>query len=179
MTGRTSWEGLKFIAQREALVTVAYSDGATKDGLPKYSLGFGSQTDKPGAGQTITPIEAFRRLQRDLDIRDGELNKLIAVPLLQHEWDALASLHYQSGFQASRHIAWLFNHHREWAPRAFTAYHFFTEGLLSRRLKEIAIMETGSYGDLSQYKLFDGNPREVPFVLTDFPDESAVNDQPT
>jgi lysozyme len=173
MTGRTSWIGEKQIVCREALVTVAYRDGGT-DAKPRYSIGCGSQTGSPKPGDTITIIEAFRLLRHDLDERDAQLNRLVKAELSQQEWDALASLHYQAGFRASRPIAALFNRDRTLVPDAFMAWSFGSAGLLARRKREVAILEHGDYGDVSKYKLYDGDPRRVSPVLTNFPTEQEV-----
>ena len=174
MTGKTSWLGEKQIVCREALVTVAYRDGGT-DANPRYSIGCGSQTGSPKPGDKITIIEAFQLLRRDLDERDAQLNRLVKVELSQQEWDALASLHYQAGFRASRPIAALFNRDRTLVPDAFMAWSFNSAGLLARRKREVAIIEKNDYGDTSKYKLYSGDPRHVTPVMTDFPAEEEVN----
>lgn len=180
MTGRTDWTGTKQIVCREAIVTVAYEDGVWTEGplkgQKKYSIGAGSQTGNPKPGDTITIIEAFRLLRHDLEERDGQLGRIILLntQLSQQEWNALASLHYQASFQASRSIAWLFSMDREAVPGAFLAWHFKSEGLLARRKREKAIIEHGDYGDLSKFKLYDGDPRKVMAILREFPTEQEV-----
>lgn len=86
-----SRNGVLFIANREALVLSAYQDG------PHPSIGFGSNSPALRVGDTITVRDAFRLLRKDIAKREPGLNSRVRVPLSQQQWDALFSLHYQSG----------------------------------------------------------------------------------
>lgn len=167
---QTSWDGIKFICRREALVTVAYKDGKHDDGSPKYSIGFGSQTPVVAPGDTITVDDAFVRMMAHVDLNDADIRRNIKVAVKQCEWDAVASLYYQEGFDALKAVAGLFMTKRSsaWAIREFANWHKDSDGLLKRRLDEIA-MARGHYGDLETYKYFDGDPETTLMQSVPFP----------
>lgn len=164
----TSSNGAKFIACREALVTVAYPDGQHADGTPAHSYGFGSQRGGlVKAGDTITIEAAFALLRKDLESRDAIIAKAITVPIKQQEWDAVASLFYQSGTKALRTVAELFNAGKPiLALGAFMQFNSGadgkpTDGHTKRRIREMIMGIDSHYGDLSQVAFFEGDPRVV------------------
>jgi GH24 family phage-related lysozyme (muramidase) len=177
MSGATSWSGIRFIAQREAMVSVAYTDGAHADGSPKYSIGFGSQTGNPKPGDRINIGEALARLRADIAARDITIGKALTVPVTQSEWDALASLYYQAGTSAFSRVAFLFSHGTAtYAIRDFINHNFGVDGVQSeghtkRRIREMIMALDGYYGDLSQFPLYDGDPRKVARQMHEFPPE--------
>src|SRR4051812_37436633 len=99
----TSWNGIKFICAREALVTAAYRDGGT-DEHPKYSIGFGSQIPPVQPGDTISIEEAFSRMKEHIARNDVTIGRLLNAVVTQSVWDALASLYYQAGSLALRSV---------------------------------------------------------------------------
>lgn len=172
---QTSSNGAKFIAAREAMVTVAYEDGKHADGTPKYSIGFGSQRDEPQPGDTITIEEAFKRLRMDLNDRDLIIAKAITVPISQNVWDAVSSLFYQSGSKALKTVAALFPIGESPALEAFMDFNSGadgkpTAGHTRRRQAEWALGKAGDYGDISQFPFFDGDPRKVVRQYLPFPE---------
>lgn len=178
---QTSWNGIKFICCREALVTVAYHDGDNKDGTPKYSIGFGSQTPKVSEGDRITVEEAFKRQRAHIADNDAVIGKLLQVIVTQHEWDAISSLYYQSGTVALRRVTALFN--LGYPMEAVRAFMEFDEaldptrqekrrvdGLTKRRIREMILAVDGYYGDISRHLYFDGDPRATPREWREFPE---------
>jgi lysozyme len=171
-----SLDGAKFVAVREALVTRAYHDGEHKDGTPKWSIGFGSQTPPPKEGDTISIEDAFDRLRDDITAREAAINKALKVPVSQGAFDALFSLYYQAGTAAMQAVAEQLN---EGSP-IVAAMELLrwnsgadkkpTDGHTRRRLREAIMLIDGNYGDLSKVLVFDGNPREVDSVWMPFPD---------
>lgn len=173
---KTSSDGAKFIACREALVTVAYIDGQHQDGTPKYSIGFGSQRGLPQPDDKITIADAFLRLREDLDDRDITIGNALKVPVEQREWDAVASLFYQSGSRALSTVSALFNKGEPVAAiYAFAQFNRnrgeWSDGLTKRRVREMAMAIDGHYGDISQFAFFDGDPRKVIRQYMPFPED--------
>ncbi len=99
-----SRNGILFIARREALVLTAYQDG------PHKSIGFGHNDPNLQEGDTITVKDSFVKLKEDVRIRAEKLSLLIKQPVTQSEFDALMSLHYQSGNRYAPAIITLINH---------------------------------------------------------------------
>lgn len=167
----TSWNGTKFICCREACVLVAYPDGHFPDGAQKYSIGFGSQTPLVGPNDRITIEEAFLRMKAHIAENDKVIGRLIKAPVAQHEWDAVASLYYQSGTAALRTVASLFNGGQKREAIGRFADFRGSDGLLWRRTCEMQMALKADYGDLSKYKLYDGPPIPANLSLREFPAE--------
>ncbi len=180
---QTSWNGIKFICCREALVLVAYHDGdneiTSQDGIkiltPRWSYGFGNQTHENGTpvkeGDTITIEDAFARVRAHVVANDKVLNNLISVPLEQHQWDAVASLAYQARMDATRDVCNAFNNlPPELAALTMARWPYGKAGLAKRRAREINMAIFANYGDISHYKLYRGDPKLVLPELTIFPD---------
>lgn len=161
---KTSWDGIKFISQREAFVSVAYRDGGT-DAEPFYAYGFGNQRRPDGSrvqlGDTITVEEAFRRQAEHIEANDKDLARNIKAPIRQCEWDAIASLYYQEGSDALRAVVPHFND-GDFREGIIEFASWDKDGLLaSRRCKEIRLARHANYGDLAKgFKFYDGNPRD-------------------
>jgi GH24 family phage-related lysozyme (muramidase) len=157
----TSRNGALFIAQREALVLVAYQDG------PHCSIGFGWNSPHLREGDQTTVPEAFRRLKENLAERDKHLNKVLKVPVAQHAWDALASLHYQSGNRYLPRLVDLINKGQpdkaaDLLPECDASLSGTRmSGLRKRREMERKLFLTADYGDLRHVKLWYGDPRKT------------------
>lgn len=160
---RTSRLGVLFIAQREALVLRAYRDGI------HHSIGFGSNDPALKPGDEITVAEAFRRLKTDIATRELVVDRMLKVPVKQHEWDALVSLYYQGGSDGLRAVCKLLNagKHQEAADEFLkwgtNAKGEPMAGLLRRREREREMFLRASYGDdLMTLPMWRGNPRTTP-----------------
>lgn len=167
---QTSWNAIKFICRREALVRVAYVDGKQKDGSPKYSIGFGSQTPVVVPGDTITVEGAFLRMMNHVAANDVTIGRRVKVTIMQQEWDALASLYYQAGSAPLKAVTELFNAGvgSAIAILELAKWHANVDGLAKRRVREMAMAVDGYYGNIETYILYNGDPRttdkqEVPF----------------
>jgi lysozyme len=93
---RISPKGKQFIAAREAFVSVPYPDGKYKNGLPRWSQGFGGPSTE--FAQPITLEQAWNAL--DDKIREYEVyvaRHYKGVGMTQQMFDALVSLYYQAG----------------------------------------------------------------------------------
>jgi GH24 family phage-related lysozyme (muramidase) len=173
---QTSDRGARFIACREAVVTVAYEDGKHPDGSPKYSIGIGSQDPPPMPGDVITIAEAFDRLRTNLRSRDAMIGKAIDVDIAQCQWDAVASLYYQAGTKPLRAVAGLFNKGKpimammEFARFNCGADGVPTDGHSKRRVREMILGIDSYYGDLSHVLVFEGDPRKVAPKMMPFPE---------
>lgn len=169
----TSWSGIKFIAQREALVTVPYRDGGT-DASPKFSFGFGNQDLVPPNGAQCTYESAMEALKASVAKRDLIIGNALKVPVTQPQWDGICSLLYQRGSFAMRSVVAYYNNNEPVNALAeFMRWNSGQDGKPTfghskRRAREI-LMSLGDYGDISKYLLFAGDPRVVPGVLTAFP----------
>lgn len=165
---KTSWNGIKFICRREALVRVAYHDGDNKeDGTPRYSIGFGSQTPTVVPGDTISEEEAFLRMMSHVDKNDDVIRKKLKVDVSQWIWDAISSLFYQAGTEELDGVTEVFNtQERAFGILKFGEYYrnsagVPSAGLATRRLHEMAMANAGFYGEIDHYIFYDGDPRIV------------------
>ncbi len=159
-----SRNGILFIARREALVLVAYQDG------PHKSIGFGHNNPALVDGDTITAKAAFELLKQDVAAREERVSSLLKQPVTQHQFDAIMSLHYQSGNRYMPAMVALVN-----AKEFAVAASFFPlcnrnlagdelEGLRKRRLLEQKVFLDADYGgdDLFNIPMWHGNPKETP-----------------
>lgn len=87
----TSDAGINFIKQFEGLRLKAY-----KDVVGVWTIGYGT-TKGVKSGQEITEVEAEKFLRADVTEFEAAVNKVVKVPLAQHEFDALVSFAYNVG----------------------------------------------------------------------------------
>lgn len=185
---RTSSNLLKFACCREAFVSVAYEDGIYKTGpmkgQPAYSYEFGMQTTIEGKrvklGDTSTIEAGLLHVRSFFDSNDKVMNNLIKVDIQQHEWDAAASLFYQSGIDEIREVSGWFNAGVDIIDIAegLLQWNYVTKdgkkmrlkGLSIRRTREELLMKAGEYGDISRYRYYDGDPAVTTPVWKAFPD---------
>jgi len=93
----TSPDGLRLIKHFEGLYLRAYQDsvGIWTIGWGHTGLRHNDGTVRPG--RTITAAEAGLLLRLDLDYFEGDVQRLITVPLADHEFAALVSFHFNTG----------------------------------------------------------------------------------
>lgn len=88
--------GRHFIGLHEGLRLAAY-----RDAVGVWTIGYGHTAmagpPAPAAGMTITREEADAILARDLKRFEDGVSRLVAVPLAQHEFDALVSFAFNVG----------------------------------------------------------------------------------
>lgn len=154
--------GLRFIARREGLALVSYTDGRY------FSIGFGHNDPKLKPGDTITVKEAFALLKEDVKPRAAEVTRMLKVPVNQHQFDALVSFYYQSGRKFVPDIISTLinvgdiNHAAQLFPNCDTnSAGKHIPGLRRRRLLEQKIFLSGEYGELSPIPMWRGDPAKV------------------
>lgn len=158
---RTSRQGLLFIARREGLVLSAYQDGE------HMSIGFGSNDPKLREGDQITVKDAFTRLKKDVERREGAVERALKRPVTQEQWDAVFSLYYQGGSDGLMAVAnHINNNEMKLAAEEFLSWDtnaagVHMPGLLKRRRLEQDIFLNGDYGDLNPIPYWVGDPRKT------------------
>lgn len=89
---RVSPEGRKFIQSFEQCRLVAYPDGKGR-----YAIGWGHNDPEVQPGMKISRTKAGMLFIEDLKEKEEAVVRLVKLPLLQHEFDALVSLVYNIG----------------------------------------------------------------------------------
>ena len=90
----TSEAGLGLIEEFEGCVLHAYPDPAT--GAEPWTIGYG-HTHGVRPGMTCTRAQALAWLREDLAWAEAAVNRLVGVPLAQHQFDALVSFTFNLG----------------------------------------------------------------------------------
>jgi GH24 family phage-related lysozyme (muramidase) len=157
---------INYLARREGIVLVPYRDGAG------YSIGAGHFLGKTYPGnKKVTVEEAIDNLHEHAAERERVFEK-IAVPLEQHQLDALLSLYYQGGSDGFDAVVKIINARkpddqiscltsdreaaREMLNWDTSASGEHMRGLFSRRGREVAMFAAGEYGsDLDKIPLWD------------------------
>lgn len=156
----------RYIACREGFVLKAYKDGkpwedGPEKGLPRMSIGLGHQDRSVKPGDTITVPACFALLKADIPPRARVVSNWLKVPLLQHQFNALVSMYYQSGkkFLKDQGLMTLINAgHLDEALALFPEFdtrpdedgnEVHDPNLKKRRLLEQKLFLTGDYGKLS------------------------------
>lgn len=94
--------GLNLIKQWETFVPTPYNDG-----YGNATIGYGHKIRRGESFGRITESQARQILQTDVDWAEDAVNRLVAVPLTQSQFDALVSLVFNWGegnFAASSHL---------------------------------------------------------------------------
>lgn len=166
---QTSRNGRLFIACREAIVEVPYKDGT------HLSLGCGHNGPDVLPGDRCTPQEALAWLAADIAARERDINRLLKVAVAQPQYDALSSFHYNRG---NRDFAYpvvgtetiieavnsgdMAEIKRLWPTFDTNQAGVQMDGLKKRRIAELAMFQTGDYGQLSQIPWWKGDPHTTP-----------------
>ncbi len=93
----TSDDGIALIQEFEGCVLAAYPDPAT-GGAP-WTIGYG-HTHGVAPGDTCSRDQALAWLREDLQWAEAAVNRLVAVPLERHQFDALVSFTFNLGHGA-------------------------------------------------------------------------------
>lgn len=129
-----SENGINLIKNYEGLRLTAYK----LEGESNYTIGYGHNSSKNYAGQTITKEEAEELLLQDLQRYITAVANL-PLELNQNEFDALVSFTYNCGVGSLNRLTK--NRTKEQIAQHITAYtdsssEIFRQGLLQRRLVE-------------------------------------------
>lgn len=152
---QTSPAGRAFLTLKEGKRLAAYQDS-----VGVWTIGVGhtaaAGSPAPARGMTITDAECDAILSRDLAAFEAGVDAAVAVPLAQHEFDALASFAFNVGLGALRGstlLRKLNGGDREGAAAQFGAWvkagGKTLAGLVSRRADEAALFRTGVYAGVS------------------------------
>ena len=107
---KTSDAGRKFIEQWEGLYLHTYNDGV---GVPTIGYGHTSAAGLPHVayGMHITQEQADQILAADLASVEADVNRLVKVPINQHQFDALVSFHFNTGALGRSNVLRAVNSH--------------------------------------------------------------------
>ena len=163
----TSRNGRLFIACREAIVEVPYADG------PHLSIGCGFNSPDVKPTDRWTPQQALAHLKADVALREKDVNRWLGgTTILQQEFDALVSLHYNRGNRDFLEIMALVVRgviRGETSAVAAMLLTFDTNsagvhlpGLLTRRIAEQRMFLIGDYGPLGLIPWWRGDPHTTP-----------------
>lgn len=94
---KTSTEGLIALVGHEGIVLSRY-----KDSVGVWTIGIGHTAAAGGLNpatftRTLSMSEAFDLLRKDIVKYENDVERVVVVPLKQHEFDALVSFHYNTG----------------------------------------------------------------------------------
>lgn len=92
----TSETGLDLIKISEGLETSAYPDPGNRVTGEPWTIGYG-HTRGVRRGDTCTEAQATQWLRQDLHAAEGAVRHLVDVPLMQGQFDALASFVFNVG----------------------------------------------------------------------------------
>jgi lysozyme len=102
----TSDHGRDFIKHFEGFSAEAYPDPGSKTGEP-WTIGFGHTGPDVKMGMKITRMEAGILLVKDLIYVEKAIERYVKLPVVQKEFDALASFIYNVGVAAFKDSSFL------------------------------------------------------------------------
>lgn len=144
MTRKTSTKGINLIKSFEGYRANAYLDAV---GVP--TIGYGT-TRGVKMGQKINESQAVAFLQKDLEMFENAINRLVKVPLTQDQFDALSSFVYNLGetnFAGSTLLKVINQGRYDLAPAQFLRWNKaggkVLNGLTRRRQAEANLFSTG------------------------------------
>jgi lysozyme len=137
---KTSPDGIALVKKHEACKLVAYPDSRS---IP--TIGYG-HTAGVKLGDTCTQDQADAWLADDLIEAETDVNKLVTVPLSQHEFDALVDFTYNVGYgnlRSSTLLTLLNQRKYASAGSQFLVWNkaggVIIQGLVNRRRDELAL----------------------------------------
>jgi lysozyme len=141
---RVSDAGIAHIKAFEGLSLTAYPDGLG------WSIGYGHHGADVYMGLEITDTRADELLRQDLEKFENGVERVLAVPAEQEEFDAMVALAYNIGVSAFA-ASTLLKHHNQGAHREAAAEFgkwnksgdTVLPGLVKRREKEAAMYRRG------------------------------------
>lgn len=169
-----TYRGLCAIAREEAMVLTPYPDGLAG----QFSQGIGHfdpalTADSP----SITVEQAWELFRADMAPREAEVAKMLKVPVIPQENDALVSAYFNKGSKV-RPVIDLINAGDKMEAMALlltinrNAKGEFKAGLASRREREMRMFLRGDYSDEARdkpkLKLWRGVPVGEPEMI-EFP----------
>lgn len=144
--------GLEIVKEFEGLRLTAYDDLAPKRKLKKgdkikgtLTIGYGHTGPDVFIGLVIDAREAERLLRQDIDEAEGDVERIVTVPLNENEFSALASFAFNCGAGNLRKLVAgrLNKGDREATARAFALFNKskgkVLAGLTRRRAAEAAL----------------------------------------
>jgi len=103
-----SYLGKCSVAIEEAVVTVPYPDGRTKEGITKFSQGLGHYDPRLTASSpAITIDQAWQQFAEEFPPREKFIRNLMKVPMAQEHEDALVKAYFNIGDDIREVIALL------------------------------------------------------------------------
>ncbi len=166
---KTSTKGLLALIDLEGVVLSSYRDSA---GV--WTIGVGHTAaagpPKPGPGLRITLEQAIRLFGEDIRRYEAGVERAVKVSLNQHEFDALASFHFNTGAISRAAITRHLNAgDKNKAAAAFmnwTRAGGVTGALSARRSAERAMFARGDYGNIASVLVYDRHPGPARSVST-------------
>lgn len=141
---KVSDAGIALIKVMEGLSLDAYPDG------PGWSIGYGHHGNDVYPGQMITQQRADDLLKQDLEKFEQGVERALARPATQEEFDSMVSFSYNVGLNAFRDSTLLKHHNAGRHADAAAEFGKWTKsgaqelpGLVKRREKEAALYRQG------------------------------------
>jgi GH24 family phage-related lysozyme (muramidase) len=147
---------VRYVTRREGIVLVPYRDGSG------YSIGGGHFMGKKPTRRSITVSEAIKQIGPHLQERAGRVNDMLAVPILQHQFDAVLDTYYQGGSDGLEAVIKVINARDPYDPASVlfsdreaarellqwdtSADGTHMSGLLMRCGRRVAMYLAGEYG---------------------------------
>lgn len=156
-------EGLVFLANKEACVLSTYTDSV---GVLTIGVGHTKHAGPPTPvkGTKIVMEAAFALFKKDIQKYEAGVRRAVKVPVLQHEFDAMCSFHYNTGaISRASFVDDLNKGDRKKAAQGMLKWNKPPE-IKARRAAEKKLFETGNYGDISKitvYNTWPGKARRV------------------
>lgn len=155
---KVSTRGLVEIAGHEGIVPMPYLDSV---GVWTVGIGHAEVSGRApnprhmARGHAIPMTDVFEIFRDDIAAFARDVDRVVKVPVEQHEFDALVSFHFNTGGIKRASITRRLNRaDREGASDAFMLWRRPPE-IIERRLKEQTLFRTGSYtsgGKATVYK---------------------------